>query len=498
MSPRPALALLACLVALLAVPASAGAQPLETAVFDHLEFSSGTRNIAFDHVRRAGATTVRIGVAWSTIAPGPGAETRPAGFNPRDPRDPMYDFSVLDDQVVSAIQHGLKPILTLFFAPEWAMRGTEGFYGARDPDPKEFGYFAEAVARRYSGDVLGLPKVTRYQGWTEPNMYRYLVPQYDSPLDEKPPPGSKPVSPGLYRDLLTHFASAVHGVSKDNLVITGGLAPFRLLYPNVQSVAPLSFLRVLLCMTDENKPKPKSECGPPLHFDAISMHPYTEGGPNHEASDPENVSLGDLPEFRALVKAAVKAGRIVSKGKLKFWVTEFSWDTDPPDEEGVPVKLQARWVAEALYRMWQNGFSLVTWFKIRDEAAAGSDGMHYESGLYFDCDKGIQCDRPKPTLKVFRFPFVAFKSGTRVRVWGRTPAGERVPVKIEQRGKHGWRKLGRARPDSNGIFRRKLRRRGKGPVRAQTQATAAASRKESSRPFALKPTEDRPVLIFGS
>jgi hypothetical protein len=85
-----------------------------------------------------------------------------------------------------------------------------------------------------------------------------------------------------------------------------------------------------------------------------------------------------------------------------------------------------------------------------------------------------------------------------VRVWGRTPTGDPVPVTIEQRGKKRWRELGRVRPDGNGIFRRKLRRRGKGPVRARIAAKAAAAPKERSLPFELKPTEDRPVLIFGS
>jgi hypothetical protein len=488
--PRSLLTLIAC-VPLLGTAAPASAQPLETGVFDHIEFAAADRDIAFNHVRAAGGTTVRIPVPWSTIAPGPGEETRPAGFDPRDPLDPMYDFSVLDQEVVSATQHGLEPLLTLFYAPQWAQRGDEGLYGSQDPDPKEFGYFAEAVAKRYSGDVLGLPKVTRWQGWTEPNLYRYLVPQYDAPLANPPPDDAKPVSPGLYRNLLVQFERAVHGVSEDNVVISAGLAPFRLAYPNVHAVAPLRFLRELLCMTDENKPK--GNCGPPLHFDAISTHPYTEGGPNHEAAESENVSMGDLPEFRALVDAAVRAGRIVSKGKLRFWITEFSWDTNPPDDKAISVKLHSRWVAEALYRMWQNGVSLITWFKIRDEPVAGADGMHYECGLYFFCEQGIRCDRPKRSLQAFRFPFVAFKSGRRVRVWGRTPAGEPARVKVEQRRGGRWRPLGRIRTDRAGIFRARLRRKGKGPVRARTRL----ERKERSLPFELGPTKDVVVPIFG-
>jgi hypothetical protein len=474
------------------LPGSAGAQPLQTGVFDHLEFTGSQRDIAFKHVHAAGATTVRIGVPWSTIAPGPGDETKPAGFNARDPLDPQYDFSLLDKEVRSAVRNGLDPMLTLFYAPEWAMRGEEGFYGARDPDPAEFGQFAEAVARRYDGNTLGLPKVTRYQGWTEPNLYRYLVPQYDAPLENPPPPDAKPLSPGLYRNLLVAFERAIHGVSKDNLVITAGLAPFKLAFPRVHAVAPLRFIRELFCLTDKNKPK--QNCGPPLHVDAVSTHPYTEGGPNHSATDPENVSMGDLPEFRAMLKAAIRSGRIVSDRRIQFWITEFSWETNPPDSQGVPPKLHARWVSEALYRMWQNGVSVVMWFKIRDEPATGADGMHYESGLYSMCERGLKCDRPKRSFTAFRFPLVAFKSGRKVRVWGRTPAGQEARVRIEQFKKGRWRLLGKLRTDENGIFKHRLRRKGDGPVRARTRL----KRKERSLPFELGPTEDRPVMIFGS
>ncbi len=494
---RRILALLACLVGIAALPAPAAAQPFETGIFDHIEFAGADRDIAFNHVRAAGGITVRIGVAWSSIAPytvmPDGSIVKPKGFDPRDPRDPMYDFSLLDQQVISATSHGLTPILTLFHAPSWAERGSEGFPGARDPDPNEFGYFAEAVAKRYSGEIGGLPQVTRFQGWSEPNLYRYVVPQYDSPLSEPPPPDAKPLSPGLYRKLLVQFEKAIHGVSEDNLVITAGLAPFKLAYPNVHAVAPLRFLRELFCMTDENKPK--ESCGRPLRFDVISTHPYTEGGPNHQATDPENVSMGDLPEWRALIDAGIGAGRVVSDRKIQFWITEFSWDTSPPDEQGVPLAQHARWAAEAFYRMWQNGVSLVTWFKIRDEPVMGADGMHYESGLYFMCDDGIRCDKPKPVFRAFRFPFVAFPSGRKVRVWGRTPAGVPAEVKIEQRKNGRWRPLGELNTDIYGIFRDRLKRKGEGVVRARTRI---GSSKERSLPFEPKPTEDQFFLIFGS
>ena len=104
-----------------------------------------------------------------------------------------------------------------------------------------------------------------------------------------------------------------------------------------------------------------------MHFDIWAHHPYTSGGPTHKAVNREDVSIGDLPGMKRLLDAAVRAHHVVSKQKVRFWVTEFAWDSQPADPKGVPARLNARWVSEALYRMWLNGVSLVTWIQLRDE-----------------------------------------------------------------------------------------------------------------------------------
>jgi hypothetical protein len=71
--------------------------------------------------------------------------------------------------------------------------------------------------------------------------------------------------------------------------------------------------------------------------------------------------------MRAVLKAAYKRGMIESRGLPRFWVTEFSWDSAPPDPDGLPLRLHARWTAEALYRIWRSGVSLVTWLQLRDQ-----------------------------------------------------------------------------------------------------------------------------------
>jgi hypothetical protein len=158
----------------------------------------------------------------------------------------------------------------------------------------------------------------------------------------------------------------------------------------------------------------------------------------------------------------------------------------------VPLKLHARWVSEALYRMWYSGVSLVTWYRLRDGPPDGP----VQSGLWFRCTDGIACDASKPlSLKAFRFPFVAFRSGRRhIRVWGRTPTSGAGSVAIERSHKGGWRRLRTLKVGSNGVFRKRLRGPRKGSIRARFVAPGG----EKSVGFSLKRPPDMPVNPFGS
>ena len=122
-----------------------------------------------------------------------------------------------------------------------------------------------------------------------------------------------------------------------------------------------------------------------------------------------------------------------------------------------------------------------------------SDGLRFDSGLYTYCAEDGSCDRTKRSFTAFRFPFVAFRAKRKVKVWGRTPGGIAGTVRIQQRRRSGWRKIGRLKSNRYGVFRGKLRRAGRGPVRARLVGAG----KDRSLPFALKPTRDLPFPIFG-
>ena len=100
------------------------------------------------------------------------------------------------------------------------------------------------------------------------------------------------------------------------------------------------------------------------------------------------VSLGNLRDWTRLVRAAVAAGHVVAhdgipKRRVPVWVSELSWDTSPPDPQGVPAGLHARWVAEALHTSWQAGARVVIWGQLRDYPLSGDPLWGgYQSGFY--------------------------------------------------------------------------------------------------------------------
>ena len=479
---RPLLLVLAALLAVTAaLPAAAdAARPLRTAFV-----SLPLEPLAFQRAHDAGATFVRIYVTWSDIAPkGP---TKPAGFNASDPNDPLYNWTYWDNQAKEAVSHGLQPIFGVNNAPEWTERGGHDpdNPGTTNPDPAELGAFARAIALHYNGSTPGVPRVRYMEAWNEPNNFRFLNPQWDG---SHWPPNPLP-SAELYRGLLNAFADGVRGAVPSDRIVAGSLAPFTG-GPQLPLVPPLQFMRQLLCLNAQNKPV--SGCTP-VKFDIWAHQPYTSGDATHHAVRSDDVSLGDLGRMRAVLRAGYAAGNIKSTiGFPEFWITEFSWDSKPPDPTAVPLKLEARWISEALHQAWLNGVDLFTWFQIRDEIKPGvGPGAVYQSGLYFACDRGIECDKPKPGfIDAFRFPFVAYKKGGGALLWGRTPTSKSGKVAIQQRSGGHWGKIGTLRADGDGIFKGRLRRQGGGDLRALYKG-------KTSNPFSLKRPKDMPVNPFG-
>jgi hypothetical protein len=442
--------------------AATPSHPLETAIVDPDVFFGPDGSVGLAHAVAAGAGAIKIPLFWDGVAPA----QKPAHFTASDPASSAYNWSQIDAQIRLVRAHGLEPLVYISGAPTWAQ---SNIGGTMRTDPAAYRAFALAAVRRYSGGFDGLPRVRYWQAWNEPN--------------KVPGPQFKPTVAAWYRTIVNAFAASVHTVPGD-IVTAGGLAPFGI----STAVAPLTFMESLLCVKLD--PKPHATCHLPVHFDIWSTDPYTAGGPTHKATHRGDVSVAELPQMKAVLDAGVRFGNVVSPHPVRFWVTEFSWDSNPPDPGGVPAALEGRWVAQALYDMWSSGVSLVTWFTIRDQPVATSA---YQSGLYYR-GATIAQDRPKPAFTAFRFPFVAFPAGKKtISVWGRTPRGKPGTVIVQQRGPHGWGRLSTLRANGSGIFAAKLTSSGRGPLRAQFQGDGS-----TSLPFSLVSPPDRPFQPFGA
>src|SRR4029077_5905861 len=312
------------------------------------------------------------------------------------------------------------------------------------PAPGQLGQFAPPAAPRYDGATPGQPRVRYWDVWNEPNASYFLRPQTQAGLV---------VSVNTYRAMIENLAAAVHGVAADNIVIGGELFPNGVNSSAVTAIAPLEFTRLLFCMSAG--PRPRRICNVHVPVDVWSVHPYTSGGPTTVPANPNNIWLANLSSLTAAVRAAQRLGTLVSAKPAQTWVTEFSWDSNPPDPQGVPAQLEQRWVAAAISRSWTAGISVFTWFSLRDEPLETSP---FQSGLYFACPTGIACDTPKPSFAAFRFPFVAYTQRRRtVLVWGRTPAGVPASVQVQWLRGGRWRGLVKLSTDADGIFTARVR-----------------------------------------
>jgi Cellulase (glycosyl hydrolase family 5) len=406
-----------------------GTAPLRTALYDPV-FGGSDQAQALAMTHAAGASYVRLEVSWSSIAP----TERSTDFVATDPTSPGYSWGGLDAEVAAAESAGLTPILDIQAPPQWANTKQPSGVNAGTPNVSDLGDFATALATHYDGSNPALPVVQDYEVWNEPNVTLYL----------------DPVNASVYRSMVNAVADAVHTVDPTNLVVAGDLDPFG--HPKSKkqqwySVAPLAFMRSLLCLSKGKHPH--VTCKNTVHFDVWSHHPYTFGGPFGKAKLADNVELGDLPKMRALLQAGVRLKRVVSTQPVQFWVTEFGWDTNPPRKHAAPLGLAARWTAESLHQMWLSGVSLVTWFLIEDYKSPSQ----YQSGLYFHA-ASLQDARPKPSLTAFRFPFVAYLRKKIVSVWGRDATSDTELVTIQRRrGKSGaWRTVARIQSNAIGIF----------------------------------------------
>jgi hypothetical protein len=390
---------------------------------------SETREHWLETAKETGASIARIDVKWRAVAP----EKLPAGFDATNPASPGYEWETLDDAVRSAADNGLTVLLTVYEAPSWAEgsgRPRNVELGSWKPQSGPYEAFAQALASRYDGSYpdpllpgTNLPRVGYFEAWNEPNLDTYLNPQWE---------GNEWVGASRYRGLLNAFYSGVKASQPSATVIGGALAPFGD-PPGGERMPPVLFLRSLLCLHG-GKLTPVS-CPEPARLDVLSDHPIAVGAPSQSASSPLDVTTPDMGHLTTILEKAERDHLVLPRAKKPLWVTEFWYDTNPPDPNGLSLATQARWYEQDLYSFWQQGAQVAITLQIRDAPAGKGYSFTNQSGAYF------LDGSPKPSATAFRFPLVAHRTGPfKVAVWGIAPKGGKVKIQVLRKG--SWKTLG--------------------------------------------------------
>jgi hypothetical protein len=470
------------LVAALAFPATAVAKPGLVTGFTGLgrpliSTNPAERAVWFDRTAATGAGTVRLSIDWRLVA---GAQ-RPA--DPTNPASPSYDFTHLDGAVRDAEARGLKVLLAFNDAPTWAEgpgRPASAFPGSWKPNPSDVAAFSQALADRYSGgfdpDGAGpqppLPAAQALQVWNEPNQDVWLAPQFE---------GKSIIGPDYYREMLNASYAAVKTVNPKMIVVTGGTSPYGDPpggpYPaGGARVRPVQWWQRLLCVKPagwkgEGKKREVTRyvrapnCSGKPMFDVLAHQAIdnTGGGPLRHGPHWYDASTPDLGRVVRVLRAAERLGT-VSGGPHPVWVTEFWWDSDPPNPAGSPLLTQARWIEQSLYLFWKGGASAAINFQIRDGTLYSDVRSGFQSGLYF------LDGAPKPSLTAFRFPFVTERIDHRtLRAWGKAPEAGKLRIQRKQGAR--WKTIKDLKVSQGAVFVTKLRSQG----RERLRATAGSS-----------------------
>ena len=426
--------------------------------------NASVRDMWWDRLEKSNADFIRLNMYWSLVA-------RSTPAKATDPRDPNYEFGIYDQAVREAKERGIKVAFTVFLAPRWAEganRDSDARIGTWKPNPADYGAFAQAVAKRYSGKFKGLPKVKYFEAWNEPNLPQYLTPQWK---------GKKSAAVPHYRKLLNAFYAGIHKSQKKAVVIGGGTSP-RGDGPGGKRTRPYYFWRELLCLKHKKKLRKQKGCRGgkrPAHFDVYGQNPINAEKGAGPTSKPPNKDDGVPSNFHNLtkiVRAAEKRKTVFPKKKKHpGWATETWYESNPPDKRaGNSLKQQARYMQQVMYVLWKQKVKTLFFLQLKDSPWEPSQPrlLGFQTGIYLPNGK------PKPSAKAVAFPFVADrKSKRKVVLWGIAPKKGKVQIK------DGKKKVAKIKAKGGKVFTKTVRLKGKHKLQAKLG-------KKKSLPWKLK------------
>lgn len=455
------LVLLATVVGLAALPAGALADHTQLSVFqdDQYLLYEPPQVVAETAVvlQSLGVQELRITVKWSDIAPDPLSRHAPHHFRASDPAAyPAVNWTRYDDVVKVAQALGMRVDFDVTApGPLWAMRRHPPTTRAANhwyPSATDFAAFVHALGVRYSGHYHGVPAVSDWSIWNEPDQPGWLAPQTIRSHGR-----TIAQAPQLYRALVRGAYGALRATGHtpaNGTILVGELAPEGDETTGVYTpMTPMPFLRDLYCVSDRYRPLtgaaasalacPTSASGrrafarqnPGLfHATGFSHHPYYFfEPPNHHAADRNFVPIADIGRLETGLDRSFAAWH--SHRRIPIYFTEYGYQTNPPDPYQVVTPAeQAIYLNEADYMAWANPrIRSMAQFELIDSAPDSSYKPSefgywdtFQTGLFFTSGA------PKPAFTAYRMPLWIphphVRRGAGTLVWGQLrPADAGVP-----------------------------------------------------------------------
>ncbi len=319
------------------------------------------------------AQIIRLNLDWNLIA-----KKQPT--NPTDPADPAYDWSTYDRALLNAADRKIQVLFTIYGTPRWAQGKKKGVNRA-PANMNSLRYFSLAAAKRYSGkfkrdDGTKLPAVRKWLAWNEPNNPVFLAPQW-----QKVGRRYIPIAARNYVGICTAVYLGVHASHLSKQVVGCGATDPRgnnAARSRRPSISPIAFLSALRKYGLKRN-----------HFDVYAHHPYYGSPRETPTTMPKGKQTVTLANLDVLTKLLGKL-----YGGKKLWITEYGYQTRPPDRAfGVTWVKQAQYLTQAYAMARKNPrVTMMLWFLLRDEGRLGG----WQSGLFTVGGK------KKPAYNAFR------------------------------------------------------------------------------------------------
>jgi hypothetical protein len=491
------LALACALVCALAAPAHAATGQEAMFQDDNLLVYGTPDKVAetLDELERLGVDRVRISVFWAVVAP----KERPA--DPSDPAQyPGGSWDRYDTVLRLANERGIGVNFNITTpAPSWATGNPEraDIKETYEPDAAEWGRFVKAVGTRYDG-AHGPARVDYWSLMNEPNQAGWLTPQWKQ-RDGK----WVEAAPRLYRDMVRTGWQALqdtgHGA---DTILVGELAPKGLKdnRGETRSIDALRFIRRLYCLDDNLQVLAGSDaeaqgCPPSDQLTAFpaqnpglfgmtgwAHHPYELLlSPDRRQSWPDWVTTANLDDLQSVLRR-IRARYNQAELEVPIYLTEFGYQTRPPDRLAVSPAQQAQYINHAEYLAYRRrDVRTLAQFLLLDDGPPID--RTFQSGLRF------RDGRAKPAYRAYQVPIhlptTRLRRGQRLRVWGGARAAETgtrpaIQVQFRRSGTKRWRRLVTLRGDrTRGYVNTTIRNPGAGSVRlswnGRTSRTVAVS-----------------------